>query len=333
MATIGIQRFRGLLLAAGLLLMPALSFAQASPSTQAYPTKPIRLVVGVPPGGTTDLVARVVGEQLARELGQPVVVENRAGAAGNIGADLVAKSTPDGYTLFLAPIGTVAINPSLYANLPFDPLRDFAPISQLTSLPMAMVVNAAVPAKTVKEFIELARAQPGKINFASGGSGTGTHLAGELFKSMAGIEMVHVPYKGNGPAMVDLLAGRVSVMFDQVSTALPHMRAGKLRALGVTTAQRSSVAPDVPTLSESGLAGYDVTTWHGLVAPAGTPREVIARLNAAVVKALASPEVRERFKASGIEPVSSSPEQFGALMRGELARWREVIQRAGVKID
>ena len=310
-----------------------IGIASAQTAAARFPDRPIRLVVGVPPGGSTDLVARIVGEQLSRQLGQPVVVENRGGAAGNIGAELVAKAAPDGYTLFLAPIGTVAINPSLYANLPFDTMRDFAAISQLTSLPMAMLVHPSVPARTPKEFIEYARARPGQVNFASGGSGTGTHLAGELFKMLSGVEMTHVPYKGNGPAMADLLAGRVLVMFDQISTALPQMQGGKLRALGVTTAKRSAVAPEVPTLAEAGLAGFDMTTWHGLVAPAGTPAEVIAKLNAEVVKALDSPEVRERFKANGIDPVSSTPAQFGALMQSEIARWRDVVKASGAKVD
>ena len=316
------------------LIVCGIGVGTSSAQTAArFPDRPIRLVVGVPPGGSTDLVARIVGEQLGRQLGQPVVVENRGGAAGNIGAELVAKSPPDGYTLFLAPIGTVAINPSLYANLPFDTMRDFAAISQLTSLPMAMLVHPSVPARTPKEFIEYARARPGQVNFASGGSGTGTHLAGELFKMLSGVEMTHVPYKGNGPAMADLLAGRVLVMFDQISTALPQMQGGKLRALGVTTAKRSAVAPDVPTLAEAGLPGFDMTTWHGLVAPAGTPAEIIAKLNAEVVKALDSPEVRERFKANGIDPVSSTPQQFGALMQSEIVRWRDVVKASGARVD
>ena len=319
---------------AAALMACGIGVGTASAQTAArFPDRPIRLVVGVPPGGSTDLVARIVGEQLGRQLGQPVVVENRGGAAGNIGAELVAKAPPDGYTLFLAPIGTVAINPSLYANLPFDTMRDFAAISQLTSLPMAMLVHPSVPARTPKEFIEYARARPGQVNFASGGSGTGTHLAGELFKMLSGVEMTHVPYKGNGPAMADLLAGRVLVMFDQISTALPQMQGGKLRALGVTTAKRSAVAPEVPTLAEAGLPGFDMTTWHGLVAPAGTPAEIIAKLNAEVVKALESPEVRERFKANGIDPVSSTPQQFGALMQSEIVRWRDVVKASGARVD
>lgn len=314
--------------AAIVLAAPLARAAQA-----AYPDHPIRLVVGVPPGGTTDLVARLVGDQLGRALGQSVVIENRGGAGGNIAAEMVAKSTPDGYTLFLAPIGTVAINPSLYENIGFDPVRDFAPISQLTSLPMVMLVNPSVPASNVKEFIAYAKAHPDSVTFASGGSGTSTHLAGELFKMKAGVHMTHVPYKGNSPAMADLLAGRVLVMFDQIATGMPQVRAGKLRALGVTTAKRSAIAPDLPTLAESGLPGFDVSTWHGLVAPAGTPREVVATLNAAVRKALAAPEVRAKFKADGIDPVATTPEEFGALIKSELERWREVVKASGAKAN
>jgi tripartite-type tricarboxylate transporter receptor subunit TctC len=310
------------------LAAPLSALAQSS-----YPDRPIKLVVGVPPGGTTDLVARLVGDQMSRVLGQSIVIENRGGAGGNIAAEMVAKAAPDGYTLFLAPIGTVAINPSLYANIPFDPLRDFAPISQLTSLPMVLLVNPSVPANNVKELIQYARSHPDKMTFGSGGSGTSTHLAGELFKMKTGIEMTHVPYKGNSPATTDLLAGRVLIMFDQIATGLPNVRAGKLKALGVTTAKRSEIAPDIPTLAESGVPGFDVDTWHGLVAPAGTPAAIIAKLNAAVVKALASPELREKFKAAGIEPIATTPEQFGAFLKSELARWHEVVKASGAKVN
>jgi tripartite-type tricarboxylate transporter receptor subunit TctC len=297
---------------------------------QEYPAKPIRLVVGVPPGGATDAVARIVGQKLAEQMGQPVLVENRGGAGGNIGAEVVAKSPPDGYTLFLAVIGTMAINQSLYKDMPFDTVRDFAPISQLTSMPQLLLVHPSVPANTVQEFIAYARSHPGQLNFASGGNGTATHLAGELFKAMSGTQLVHVPYKGNGPAMTDLLAGRVSAMFDQVVSGLPHVTGGKLRGLGVTTAKRSPAAPDIPTIAESGLAGYEVSTWHGLVAPAGTPPRIIQRLQREVVKALESDDVRKKFAANGIDPVSSTPEQFGAFMKAEIGKWSETVKAAGV---
>ena len=310
-----------------LLVAPVLAIAQAG----AYPSKPIRLLVGVPPGGTTDLVARLVGAQLSKQMGQAIIVDNRGGAGGNIAADAVAKSEPDGYTLFLGPVGTMTINPFVYAKMPFDTMRDFAPISQLTSLPIVMVVNPSVPAKDLKEFILLAKSKPGYLSFASGGSGTQTHLAGEMLKAMTGIDMVHIPYKGTAPAMVDLLGGQVSAMFDQIATALPYIRSGKLVALGVTTAKRSSVAPEIPTLAEGGVQSYEATTWHGLLAPAGTPKDVILKLNAEVVKALRAPELLEKFKANGVDAVSSSPEQFGAMLQSELSRWRDAVKAAGVK--
>ncbi|HVG05474.1 MAG TPA: tripartite tricarboxylate transporter substrate binding protein [Burkholderiaceae bacterium] len=306
---------------------PYAAFAQAG----TYPNKPVRVVVGVPPGGATDLVARLVAEQLSKQTGQQFVVDNRGGAGGNIGGEIVAKSPPDGYTLFIGPIGTMAINPFVYAKMPFDSVKDFAPISQLTSIPIVMAVNPSVPAKDVREFIAYAKANPGKVNFGSGGNGTQSHISGVMLNSLAGIDMTHIPYKGNGPAMVDLLAGRVSVMFDQISSALPHIRAGKLNALGVTTAKRSAVAPDIPTLAETGLPTFEATTWHGLLAPAGTPRDIVAKLNAETVKALNSPELIEKFKANGIDPVSSSPEQFAALIKTELQRWGDVVKAAGVK--
>jgi tripartite-type tricarboxylate transporter receptor subunit TctC len=313
--------------------LAALSVAGVGIAADAYPSRPIRLLVGVPPGGANDFVARAVAQQLTEQLGQSVIVENRAGAGGNIAADLVAKAPPDGYTLFLSVIGTMAINPSLYADMPFDSVKDFATISQLTSMPQVMLVHPSVPATNLQEFIAYAKKNPGKINFASGGNGTATQLAAEQFKTMAGIDMVHVPYKGNGPATVDLLSGRVVVMFDQIATALPSVRDGRLRALGVSTAKRSPAAPDIPTIAEAGLPGYDVTTWHGLVAPAGTPRPIIDRLHDEVVKALNSPMVKERFASAGIVPVSSTPEQFAAFTQAEVLRWRAVVKASGVKIE
>ena len=317
----------GLLLAWPLLWQPVMAFAQS------YPQKPLRIVVGVPAGGTTDVVARLVGQKLGEQLGQQVVIDNRGGAGGNIGAELVAKSPPDGYTLFLATIGTMTINPSLYRKMPFDTLRDFAAISQLTSMPQLLVVHPSVPVKTVKELIAYAKGRPGQLNFASGGSGTAIHLAGELFKTMAGVDIVHVAYKGGGPAMTDLLGGQVSLMFDQILTALPHARSGRLRALGVTTEKRSPAAPQIPTLSEAGLPGYAVTTWHGLLAPAGTPGEIVNRLNGETAKALATPDIRDRFAVQGVDPVASTPGEFAAMMKAELDKWRKVIAASGTKLE
>jgi tripartite-type tricarboxylate transporter receptor subunit TctC len=324
---------RGMLRAMLLLVMLAAVPATHAATSDAYPNRPIRLLVGVPPGGANDFVARAIAQQLTEQLGQSVVVENRGGAGGNIAADFVAKSAPDGYTLFLSVIGTMAINPSLYPSMPFDSIKDFATISQLTSMPQVMLVHPSIPAKNLPEFIAYAKKNPDKISFASGGSGTATHLAAELFKTMAGVEMVHVPYKGNGPATVDLLSGRVTVMFDQIATALPSVRDGRLNAMGVSTAKRSPAAPDIPTIAEAGLPGYDVTTWHGLVAPAGTPRPIIDRLHDEVVKALNSPMVKERFAAAGIVPVSSTPEQFAAFTQAEVVRWRAVVKASGAKVE
>ena len=313
-------------------MMAFLALAGAA-SAQTYPSKPIRIVVGVPPGGATDIVARLVGQKMGEQTGQTVVIDNRGGAGGNIGAELVAKSAPDGYTLFLATIGTMTINPWLYKNMPFDTLRDFAAISQLTSMPQVLVVHPSVPAKSTKELIAYAKANPGKLNFASGGSGTAIHLAGELFKTMAGVDMVHVAYKGAAPAMTDLLSGQVSLMFDQILSAFPHVKSGKLRALAVTTEKRSPAAPELPTIAEAALPGYAVTTWHGLLAPAGTPRPVVQRLNAEAVKALQAPDLRERFASQGVDPVSSTPEQFAAFMKTELEKWRKVMAAAGTKLE
>jgi tripartite-type tricarboxylate transporter receptor subunit TctC len=300
---------------------------------QTYPQKPVRIVVGVPAGGTTDVVARLVGQKLGEQMGQQVVIDNRGGAGGNIGAELVAKSPPDGYTLFLATIGTMAINPSLYSKMPFDTLRDFAAISQLTSMPQLLVVHPSVPVKNVKELIAYAKSRPGQLTFASGGSGTAIHLAGELFKTMAGVDMVHVAYKGGGPAMTDVIGGQVSLMFDQILTSLPHAQSGRLRGLAVTTEKRSPAAPQIPTIAEAALPGYAVTTWHGLLAPVGTPRDIINRLSSEAAKALQNPDVREKFASQGVDPISSTPEQFAAMMKSELDKWRKVIAASGTKID
>ncbi len=300
---------------------------------QTYPQKPVRIVVGVPAGGTTDVVARLVGQKLGEQMGQQVVIDNRGGAGGNIGAELVARSAPDGYTLFLATIGTMAINPSLYSRMPFDTLRDFAAISQLTSMPQLLVVHPSVPVKNVKELIAYAKRRPGQLTFASGGSGTAIHLAGELFKTMAGVDMVHIAYKGSSPAMTDLIGGQVSLMFDQILTSLPHVQSGRLRGLAVTTEKRSPAVPQIPTIAEAALPGYAVTTWHGLLAPAGTPRDVVNRLSSEAAKALQNPDVREKFASQGVDPISSTPEQFAALMKSELDKWRRVIAASGTKID
>jgi len=260
-------------------------------------------------------------------------VENKAGAGGNIGADLVAKSAPDGYTLLLGAVATHAINPTLYASVPFDPQRDFEPVTQLASTPNVLIVNPSLPVHDVREFIAYAKAHPGALNFGSGSTGSAGHLAGELFKRMAGVEMTHVPYKGAAPAMTDLIAGQVQLMFDNLASALTQIRAGKVRALAVTTAKRTPLAPDLPTIAESGLPGFDINTWFGLFVPAKTPRPIVQRLHDEFVKALAAPDVRDKMLALGAEPVGNTPEQFAAYIRSESAKYAKVIQASGAKVD
>lgn len=309
------------------ITLPAVAMAQA------YPSRSVRVLVGVPPGGTNDVVARLVSQKLSAQLGQQFVVENRGGAGGNIAGEIVAKSPPDGYTIYMASVGAIAINPSFYPNMPYDTLRDLAPISQLTSVPQLLVVHPSVPANDVKQLIAYARAKPGQLNFASGSSGSAIHLAGEMFKTMAGLSMVHIPYKGSNPAMLDLLAGRVSLMFDQIVTSLPLVQQGKLRALGVTTLQRSPIAPDIPTIAEAGLPGYEISTWHGLFAPGATPRDIVNRLSSEAAKALQSKDIHEKYLALGADPVSSTPEQFAAYLKSDIAKWAKVIKDSGAKLD
>jgi len=297
-----------------------------------FPSKPIRLIVPSAAGGSTDTVARVVAKAASAYLGVPVVIENKPGAGGNLASEIVAAAPPDGYTL-LVPYGGFAINPSLYTKLNFDPVKDFEPVILMCTVTGILVVNPAVPARSVPELIALAKANPGKVNFASAGAGTVTHLAGELFKSMAGIEMVHVPYKGSNPALMDLLAGQVQVMFANVPGTVQHVESGKLRILAVNGAQRSTLFPDVPTVAEAGLPGYEASTWFGVMAPARTPREVVARLNAAFARALASPEVASAFAMEGATAGGGPPEQFGAFVRSEIDKWGKVVRASGAKAD
>jgi tripartite-type tricarboxylate transporter receptor subunit TctC len=305
----------------------------ATVQAQQWPSKPIKWVVPFAPGGTTDILARTVGEKLSTALGQPVVVENRPGAGGGVGADYVAKSAPDGYTIVGGTISTHAINASLYKSLPYDPVRDFAPITLIARLPNLLVVNPGVPAKNVAELVALLKANPGRYTFASSGNGTSQHLSGELFKSIAGVEMQHVPYKGSPPALQDVVAGQVTMTFDNITTAWPLAKAGNLRPLAVTTAQRSAVAPDVPTMQEAGLAGYEVGSWQGVFAPAGTPPEIVRRLNAEIVRILRLPEVRDKLIGLGAEPVGNSPDEFAAMVKSEVAKWADVVKRSGARVD
>ena len=299
---------------------------------QSWPNKPIKFVVGFAPGGATDVVGRLMAKKIGDALGQPIVIENRAGGSSNIGAELVARAAPDGYTFYVCAI-TSAINVSLFPKLSFDFAKDFEPVALFANVPNILVVHPSVPAKTVKELIDYARAQPGKLSYASSGAGTSIHLSAELFKMLAKVDMVHIPYKGSGPAMTDMIGGQVQVMFDNMPSALPHVKAGKLRSLAVTSAQRSPSAPDVPTMNEAGVAGFDVQSWFGLVAPKGTPKEIITRVNAEAVKALGSAEIKERFLDLGAVPGPMSPEAFGDYIRAEIIRWGEVVKASGAKVE
>jgi tripartite-type tricarboxylate transporter receptor subunit TctC len=301
-------------------------------SAENYPVKPVKLVVPYPPGGPTDIVARVLAQSLSEQLGQQFVIENRAGGGGNPGAEAVARSAPDGYTLLVATTAH-AINPSLFGNLNYQLSKDFSPISQLTSGPLLVVVNPALPVTDIKALIALAKAKPNELNFASSGNGQSTHLSVELFDAMAGVKMTHVPYKGSAPGLNDVISGQAQVMFDTMLTAYPQVKAGKVRALAVTSATRSPVAPDIPTVAESGLPGYEAIAWNGLLAPAGTPPELIATLNKAVMNALSQTEVRQRFEAQGFMPSGSSPAEFGKFLNSELAKWKKVVSDSGAKVD
>ena len=304
-----------------------------SAAAQTYPSKPIRFVVPYPAGGPLDTVARLLGQKVSENVKQPVIVDNKPGAGGNIGADVVAKSAPDGYTILMGAVATHAINPTLYAAIPYDPIRDFQPITQVASTPNVLIVNASVPAADVREFIAYAKSHPGKLNFGSGSTGSAGHLAGELFKAMAGVDMVHVPYKGAAPAMQDLIAGQVQLMFDNYASASTQVRAGKVKALAVTTAKRSSLAPDLPTIAEAGLPGFDINTWFGVFAPAGTPQAIVERLHAEFTRALAQPGVRERMTNLGAEPVGNRPEEFAAYIQSEAGKYARVIKASGAKAD
>ena len=298
---------------------------------QNYPNKSIRIIVPQSAGGSTDLVARPLAQRLGDALGQSVVVDNRPGAGSVVGTDLVAKAAPDGYTL-LAVAASVTMSPSLY-KLPFDPLRDLAPISQLSSLPNILVVHPSLPVTSVKELVAFVRQRPGQLNFGSSGMATGTHLSMELLMYMTGVRMVHVPYKGGAPGVNALLAGETQVNFATISTALPHVKSGRLRALAVSTAQRAAAAPEVPTIAEAGIKGYDYSSWIGLLAPARTPSAVVTRLNVESVKAIRTPEVKAILAVEGSEPVGNSPDEFSAIMQTEVARWMKVVKAAGIKGD
>lgn len=307
--------------------LPGVAAAQAQ-----YPVKPVRLVVPFPPGGGSDTLARIVGPKLADVLKQQVVIDNRPGAGANIGAEVAAKAPPDGYTLLMGNVAH-AINVSLYSKLGYDFVKDFAPVSLLASTPNIVVVHPSVPAKTVKDLIALAKSRPGQLDVASSGAGSSAHLAGELFNNMAGTKMNHVPYKGGGPAVVALIAGQVSVGFATTPSVVQHVKNGRLRGLAVTSAQRSPATPELPTVSEAGLKGYEAGTWYGLLVPTGSPKDVISRLHAESVKLLASPDVKQRLDAAGFDPIGTTPEQFGTYIGSEVAKWTKVVRSAGIRVD
>ncbi len=300
---------------------------------QAYPTKPVTIIVPFAAGGTTDILARIIGQALTAELGQSVVVDNRAGAGGNIGGQAAAKATPDGHTLFMGTVGTHAINASLYKKMPFDPVKDFAPLSRVANVPNLLVANPNQPFKSVKDLIAYAKANPGKVNFGSSGNGSSIHLSGELFKSLAKVDMVHVPYKGSAPAVTDLLGNQIAIMFDNMPSAIQHVRSGKLVPIAVTTAKRSPELPNVPTIAEAGLPGYEATSWFGMFAPAGTPAPVLAQLNKALVKVLNQADVAKKINEQGAETYSETPEQFAAFIQAESAKWGKVVKESGASLD
>ena len=321
--------------------LSAIVFAAIPAAAQTtWPTKPIKIVVPFAPGGTTDILARAVAPELSKALGQPVIVENRAGAGGNIGADLVAKSAPDGYTVLMGTVGTHGINKSLYSRLAYDPQKDFAPITLVAGVPNVMVMNTET-AKTlginnVPDFIRYAKAHPGRLNMASSGNGTSIHLAGELFKSMTGTYMAHIPYTGSGPAMMAMVSGNVDVMFDNLPSAMPQIKGGKLKAFAVTSAQRSAALPDLPTLAEAGgptLKGFDASSWFGLLAPAGTPPDIVKRMQEEVAKALGTPAIKEKMLAQGAIPGGNTPQQFTNFINAEHEKWAKVVKASGAKVD
>jgi tripartite-type tricarboxylate transporter receptor subunit TctC len=306
--------------------------AQAQSAAQAYPNKPIRIVVTFTPGGAPDIIARLLGERFTAAWGQPVIVDNKPGSGGNIGSDFVAKAAPDGYSLVVGTVGTHSINGALYAKMPYDMVKDFSPVSLVATTPNMLVVHNDVPARTVQELIALGKRE-GKMSFASSGSGTSIHVSGELFKSMTGIDMTHIPYKGRASALPDLLGGRVTMMFDNMPSSLPLVREGKLRALGVTSLTRSAAAPDIPTVAESGLPGFEAVSWFAMFAPAGTPKPVVDKIQAEISRILKMPEVAKRLTDIGLEPVGSTADELAAYQKGEIVKWAKVVKDSGAKAE
>ncbi len=323
---------RRAMLGLGALAVLAASMPAPAGAQSDFPNRPVTLLVPFPAGGSTDLVARLIASGMTKHLGQQIVIENRGGAGGNIGSAAVARAEPDGYTILMATVATHALNPALYKKMPFDPVADFAPISLLALIPNVLVVNNDFPAKSVQELIDLLRADPGKYSYASSGNGTPLHLSGELFKSMAGVDMVHVPYKGAGPALVDVMGGHVPIMFDNLPPSLEHIRAGSLRGLAVTTKERAPSMPELPTIAET-LPGYETYSWNAFFAPAGTPEPVIQHLNKAALAALEDPEVAAKLKDLSATPVGSTPKELAAHVKAELAKWAPIVKASGAQLD
>ena len=319
--------------AARLLVAAVLALFSAQLHAQSYPSKPIRIIVPVATGGIADYYSRVIGAKLTEAWGQPVLVENRPGGGGNIGSDIVAKSPADGYTMVMGFVGSHAVNPFLIKNMPYDPQRDFVPVAMAIEAEGMLAVHPSTPVRTVADLIALARAQPGKLSYASGGVGTSSHLAGELFKSMTGTDIVHIPYKGNAPAITDLIGGQTQLTFATMPTVIPHVRAGKLRGVAVIGSTRSAAAPELPTIAEAGVPGFSVNNWIGLFAPAGTPAEIVRKVNAEVMRVMRLPEVTRRMEVEGERFTPNSPEEFAQFVRSEVAKWGKVVKDAGLKAD
>ena len=316
------------------LLFAAIAFAfAASAQAQAWPSKPIKYIVPFAAGGTTDILGRMVGAKLSEAFGQPVVVENRPGAAGAVGVEMLAKSAPDGYTIGGGTVSSHGLNVALYPKLPYDPVKDFSPITMLATLPNMLVVHPGIPANNVQELIAFLKANPNKLTFGSAGNGTSQHMSGELFKTLTGTSMQHIPYKGSGPMMPDLLSGTISMSFENLTTAFPPVKQGRLKALAVTTAKRSFVAPEVPTMQEAGLAGYDITSWQAMFAPAGVPKDIIERIYAETAKALKSPDIAKRLEELGLDAGGMRPEELGALVRNDIPRLSKIVRDSGAKVD
>lgn len=326
--------YRSVLGALAVLLAAAVTTESAAQTgAQGYPARPLRFVSPFSPGGTTDTLARLIGQKLTETWGQSVVIENRPGAGGTIGAEAVARAAPDGYTLLLTSVGAHAVSPALRSKLAYDAVRDFSPITQVASGHNILVVHPSLPVRSVQELISFARNKPGQLTFASGGHGTSPHMGGELFKSLARVDMIHVPYKGGGPAAIALLSGEVSLSFGSIATVLPQVRAGKLWALAVTGRARSSALPDLPTVAEAGVPGYELNSWYGVLAPAHTSPEIVNKLGSEIIRVLRLPDVRERMLHEGVEPAGTTPEEFGAYIRSEIAKWTRVVKATGARVD